>query len=203
MAGGQLRWKSPAKTWDSLIAQTRPLSADYPEVIPFSLYDTQALATNWTAVNFFGAVNNNKGLGNISQPNTLPAEQFLEIHLISFELFQPAPLTTLVFAQDVAAIYYTASPVVTFQLADKTYGQYPLTHLNPPGGVTYLPATGNAVDMAQPVVGAIGAGQWVNGAISIPPKQTFTVNMTAVAAALGVTRNGRFAFHGNLYRRVL
>jgi len=201
--GGQLRWRSPAKRWDDLIAQTRPSSADFPEVIPFALYDTATLATLWTAVNFFGAVNNNKGLGNISQPNTLPAEQFLEVHVVTAELFQPVPVADLTFSTDVAAIWYTASPVVTWALADKTYGQYPLSHLNPPGGVTYIPATGNAVNMAQPVIGGIGAGQWINGAISIPPKQTFTVNMTGVAAALVASRQLRFAFHGNLYRRVL
>jgi hypothetical protein len=203
--GTQVRFPSPVKDWNALIAQTRPASADQPEVIPWVFYGTQDFASSWTSVNFFSTVQNDQTLSNIEQPNQLPAEQFFELHYIGFEFFPPDQASTTAFADDVRAILYEARAWVQFSLSNKLYGQYPLSHLNPPGGLVNNIAGTPAANAlaASPKIGSIGAGMWVNGAISIPPKQTFNVRVLGNAAVLSATVQGRMSLHGNLYRRVL
>lgn len=188
-------------------ALAEPQKANQPEVIPWTYFDTQSLASNWTAQSFFATPQTDKTLGNIEQGGTIPADTFFQIWAFNVDFLIPAYGNTATpeIANDVLQILYGARATLNFSIASKVYAQTPLTFLHGSGGARLSVVNSNAtaatiVNHAQAEIP--DGGFWVDGSIILPPNQSFTLSLTGTAAVLNATRSVRISMVGVKYRPV-
>lgn len=196
-------------SYEQLDGMSRPYSADQPEAITWRFFDTQTLATNWTNASFFAAPNADITLSNIQNAaGQLPSDQYFLIQSIQADFLitgvANSAATADVFS-DVAQILFGARAVVEVSVGSKLYLQAPLSCFHSTGGV-------NGIVQGTPAANALAnyAQNWwpdgdfhVDGGILLPPRQSYTVTLRGVAAALVASRQLRITMGGVLYRRVL
>lgn len=195
-------------TYDQLDGMSRPYNADQPEAITWRFYDTQNLVTNWTNVSFFAVPNADITLSNIQNAaGQLPADQYFLINAIQADFLMPIASTAVTPDQgnDINQILAQARAVVEVTVGSKLYLQAPLSCFHSTGGVVQV-IQGTIAGAA--VVNS--AQNWwpdgdfhVDNGILLPPRQSYTVSLRGVAAALVATRALRITLGGTLYRRVL
>lgn len=186
-------------------ALSKPASASMPETIPFVYFDTQTLATNWTSASFFATPQNDRTLGNIEQGGQMPADTYFQIWSFNVDFLNPAFANTATpdIANDWLQILYGARAALQLTIANKQYGPVPLTFLHASGGARLTIASApvaTVVNTAQ--AEAPDGGYWVDGAIILPPSQSFSVQLIGVAAALVASRQVRISMAGVKYRPV-
>lgn len=205
-AMGFMKYPTRATTYDALFRNANVTNAVLPEAIPWILYDSQDFTTNWTDVNFFGAAQSDYTLGNIAQPNTIAGEQYFMIYAITFDFLMGASqiATTAQQFDDARIIMETARATLSLTLADKLTFRIPLAACHSIGGfqawVAGTPASSQVFNAVQNQ--ASDGAWWCDGAIILPPRQTFQFNVHGTAAALTSTRKCRLSLHGVLYRPV-
>lgn len=195
-------------TYDQLDGMSRPYSADQPEAITWRFYDTQNLASNWTAASFFAQPNADTTLSNIQNAaGQLPSDQYFLINAIQADFLIPAAsaAATPDAANDITQILFGARAVVEVSVGSKLYLQAPLSCFHSTGGVaTVMQGTPAAAAIA-----TVAQNWWPDGdfhvdnGILLPPRQGYSVTVRGVAAALVATRALRLTLAGTLYRRVL
>ena len=203
-----LKYPVRPKNFGEVQQLASPASAAQPETIPWVYFDTQSFTTNWTRVSFFAVPQNDPTLGNIEQGGTIPADTYFQIFSINFDFLIAASDTTVApdaaIVDDLAQILFGARATLTLSIASKIYTQLPLTYCHSSGGLVIdwqaVPAAAAVLNYAQnyPADG----GYWVDGAIILPPNQSFTMTVSGVAAALTATRLGRLSMAGVKYRPV-
>ena len=196
-------------TYDQLDGMSRPYSADQPEAITWRFYDTQSLASNWTAASFFAAPNADITLSNINNAaGQLPADQYFLIQSIQADFLIAAAQNDNAATQqinDLMQIMLGARAIVEVSVGSKLYLQAPLSCFHATGGIDGFAA---GTPAANAIVN-VGQNWWadgdfhVDGGILLPPRQSYTVTVRGVAAALVATRQLRLTMGGVLYRRVL
>ena len=204
-----VRFRIVPKTYAQLAAQASPASSTQPEAIPFTFFDQENFATNWTNVAFFSVVQTDPTLGNIQQQNTLSADQYFQLEAVTLDWIISATSQASSGApqivDDLLSIMNGARAIVNMSMAMKIYIQTPMHAFHASGGVSVQ------YQLGQPSGSNLGnyAQNWypdggynIGGAVLLPPRQTFTFNVIGVASALTNTRAGRFTMWGTLYRKV-
>lgn len=205
---GVMKYPTRASSYPELFKNSNVTNANLPEAIPWIYYDQQNFATNWTSVNFFGAAQSDLTLGNIEQPNTIAGEQYFMLYAITFDFNMGATSIASSAAatqfDDARIMMETARATLSLTLAQKLVFRIPLAACHAIGGyqawVAGTPSGSNIFNSVQNY-GSDG-GWWCDGAIILPPRQTFQFNVQGAASALTATRAGRLGLHGVLYRPV-
>lgn len=204
-----VRYPVNPQTYQALAAAGSAASANQPEVVPYVFYDSQDFASNWTSVAFFASTSSDATISNIEQPNTISAEQFFNIWAITLDWLIAATAVTAAGAasivDDLAQIQAGARAIFNMQISQKKYLQVPIHALHSSGGInaTIVGST-TANSMTNYAQNWYPDGGYnIGGALLLPPKQTFQVTVTGVAATLVATRKGRISMHGPLFRRVV
>lgn len=194
------------QSYQDLFDAAAPDSAFMPEAVPNVIYDTQSFDDNWSSISFFAETNPDKTMSNIQQANTMPGEQYFVLYSVTFDfLAGPANISTTPDQyNDLREILDVARATLTMQIADKDIFKIPLRVCHSAGAVWAAfqgtPATNGIVNAA---FNAPASGQfWTDGAIILPPKQTFTMTLTGVPSQMVTARLGQLAMHGALYRPV-
>lgn len=201
-----------AKPKATLQAIANPENAGQPEAIPHVLFDTQTyVSASTTTLQFFATQQSDPTLSNMDQAGTLPDPQFFEIWNLGCDLLIDGTVSTVNLADgsldDIAKIFLVSRSIFTLVIAQKNYGQYPLSFLHTSGG-PFGVGYGAAAATTGVQFGTNGPpdGGWNwGGAVVIPPKGSFRVNLQFAAAQ--TLLNGdtpiRFWMAGVLHRRVL
>jgi len=190
-----------------MAALASPASASQPEAIPFTYYDTQDFVTNWTRVSFFANPQNDPTLGNIEQGGTLPIDTYFQIYSINLDWLVSSVVTAATPTQvnDLLQILNGSRAILQLTIAQKQYGPWPLSFVHSSGGIR---ATLSQSEAALAGIFNYGTnydadgGLWLDGAIILSPRQSFTMTISGVAAALTATRQGRLSMTGVKYRQV-
>jgi hypothetical protein len=205
----------PALSRDELDALANPMFANQPEVVPWQLYDTQAVANAATGpFVFYQAINVDKTLSNMEGPGQLPDPQYLVVHYVACDILQIPTATALASEPNqglanVENLLKTCRATFEFNMSNKRYGPFSLTMTAATGGATGAGyGYGSAANGTSTFVvnnGIPGSGGYpFSGALVIPPKIGFDVTVRlATAATLSATVNVRISLVGALYRRVL
>ena len=207
------RMRVVARTRPALSRAASPTNAKEPEALPWVLFDTQAWTSASTATQtYYGAVQNDKTLGNMEGPGQLPDPQYFEIHYLGLDfLLTPNSVAAVAVAgplNDIAQFLFNQRGIFTFSISNKRVGPFPLSFLHGSGGPTgYLAITNAASAQKNEFAnnGIFDGGFCVGGAILIPPKVGFDITIALAAAATLQTTplNVRSWMAGALYRRVL
>lgn len=203
MANG-LKFPVRPKNYAEMQMLSNPQSAGQPEAIPFTYYDTQSLASNWTTASFFATPQVDKTLGNIEQGGQMPADTYFQIWSFNLDFLIPAVDATGNGINDILQILYGARATMQFTIASKTYGPVPATFLHASGGVRATFAQAGTTDGATIYGQNEGpdGGWWTDGAVVLTPGQSFSVQLFGVAAALTASRYARITMAGVKYRPV-
>lgn len=220
-AGGALKamimidWR-PAMSRADLDLIANPMSAQQPEVIPWQLYDTQAVTTavNAPAV-FYQTINADKTMSNMEGPGQLPDPQYFVVQYVACDFLQ-VPTATVLTGEPNAAVanvenlLKTCRATFEFNMSNKRYGPFSLSMTAATGGATgsgYAYGTAaNGTSMMIANNGIPGSGGFpFSGALVIPPKIGFdvTVRFGVAPTIVGGPLNVRISLVGQLYRRVL
>lgn len=200
-----------ARTLEQLaeMSEPQPVKGGQSEALAWTFYDTaEYTSATTTEISFFTTTRANRQLSNLNGRG-LPTPQYFEIFYFNLDVLSPAGANTPIEdTWDILNGTGTAGeggPTWTFILADKQVGPFPLTGLHGLGnlrGVYTTPTTGAAEQWAQNGDGS--GGFCADGAIVIPPNQTFSIVMTWPAAVtLSANRDLRVSMSGVLHRRVL
>lgn len=206
----------PAYNKDELDALANPSFANQPEVVPWQLYDTQAITTavNNPAV-FFQTINADKTMSNMEGPGQLTDPQYLIVHYLAADFLQIPTATALANEPNAALanlenILKTCRATVEFNMSNKRYGPFSLTMTAATGGATFsgygYGTAANGTSSGVVNNGIPGSGGFpFSGALVIPPKIGFdvTVRFGAAPTLVGGPINLRISLVGALYRRVL
>ena len=206
---GAMKYPTQASSYDSLFQNANVTNATVPEAIPWIYYDSQDFTSGIQSVNFFSAAQNDLTLGNIEQPNTIAGEKYFMLYAITFDfLMGPANLGSSASApqfDDAHTIMETARAILTLTLADKLIFRIPLAACHAIGGyqawIGGSGFAGAAVFNSVQNMASDGAW-WCDGAIILPPRQTFQFNVQLATNTLNATRKCRLALHGVSYRPV-
>jgi hypothetical protein len=211
---GLQAFKVVAKSYEVLAAQARP-GSDQPEVIPWYFFHRRTYTSGTTvSLVFFDAVETDESLGNMQLASALPTPEFLEVYSVHMDVLQritnAADANPPTGALDnVEQLRRSGRGIWRFVMSGKTYGQFPLTAVGPPGnpiglmtGVDNV-AAGGTPSVAQHAgwAGHFGTGDPL---ITIPPTTSFRVQTTWPAA---VTLTGdqiiEVGLWGALHRKVV
>jgi hypothetical protein len=203
-----LKFPVRPKNFADVAALSTAASASQPETIPWVYYDTQDFVSNWTRVSFFATPQNDRTLGNIEQGGTIPADTYFQIFSLNVDFLIAASASTAApaaaIADDLAQILFGSRAILNLTIANKNYGPIPLTYCHSSGGLIIdwqgTPAAAAILNFAQNA--PADGGYWVDGAIILPPNQSFTMTVEGVAAALVATRKVRLSMAGVKYRPV-
>lgn len=214
LLAGAISMEAVPKTYDQLAKQSSPQTTGQPEAVCWCYFDQVDQATAVAAnLNFFSTVRGDKTLGNIEQPNSITDPYFYEIVGFTCD-FQAIPTATATGATtstgtltDIVQIQNIGRALFQFSINSKLYLQVPLKSMPPMGGaVGLLSAYGTA---------AAGLDQYANGgmpgnmlrvnkSITLPPRGTFTAQVSFGAApTLTNTIPIQIGMWGILHRRVL
>ncbi|MGH7177674.1 MAG: hypothetical protein ACREJC_09865 [Tepidisphaeraceae bacterium] len=201
-----------ARTRAELNAMAFPVEAGQGEAVPWVLFDTQTYTSAvTTTLTFFGAAQADRTLSNLSIGGQLPEPQYFEIHNLGLDVIADGTanvaVTELGIADDIQKLMLVGRPIFNLEIANKNYGNFPLSFLHTSGGVWAAIAAGNtaATGNIQFANNSVPDGGWNwYGGVMIPPKQSFSVVVTFSAAQ---TLNGgnpplRFWMSGTLHRVV-
>jgi hypothetical protein len=188
------------------LAQPNVVPGGQSEALAWQLYDTQLYTSaTTTQLTFFAAAPANKFLGNVVS-NGLPTPQYFEVYFFGLDILR-VPGNTDVWGDLWRIVNGTGpatlvgTPTWTFTLADKQMGPFPLRGLHGLGGPTGF-STRTSTEYANN--GGIDNSFSVDGALVIPPTQSFQVDLRWPAA---VTLSGNVQLQvwmaGVLHRRVL
>ena len=207
---GTMKYPTQASSYDQLFQNANVTNATVPEAIPWIYYDQQTFAqAGSTSLNFFAATQSDLTKGNIEQPNTIAGEKYFMIYAITFDFMMgPSSVTSSSSApqlDDARTIMEIARATLTLTLADKLIFRIPLAACHAIGGYQAWVAgsnfSGSAVFNSAQNMASDGAW-WCDGAIILPPRQSFQFNVQMVAAALNAAHDGRLSLHGVSYRPV-
>lgn len=195
------------ETYAKVDMLSKPATAARPETIPFVYFDSQDLATNWATQSFFATPQTDKTLGNIEQGGQMPADTYFQIWSFNLDFLVGAVDVgaTADAVNDLLGILYTARAALQLTIANKTYGPIPLTYLHSSGRATITIANSDAtatdiVNFAQ--TEQPDGGYWVDGAIILPPSQSFSVQIIGAPVTLTATRKVRLSMAGVKYRPI-
>lgn len=187
-----------------------PVETGQNEAVPWVLFDSQTYTSAaTTTLTFFGAAQANRTLSNLSQGGQLPEPQYFEIYNLGFDLLKDA--TTDAGAEtgaldDINKLMLVGQPIFTLEIANKNYGQFPLSFLHTSGGFWGVGwGTFTAEESIQIGNNSVPDGGWNwHGGVIIPPKQNFSVVVTWNAAQTLTGGNPvmRFWMSGTLHRSV-
>lgn len=202
-----LKYPVRALNYPEVKALSEPATAGQPEVIPWVYFDTQDFVTNWTRVSFFANPQNDPTLGNIEQGGTMPADTYFQVFSFNVDFLVSSVVTAATPTQvnDLLQIMNGARATLQFTIANKNYGPLPLSFCHSSGGIKATLSQSEAA-----LAGIFNYGQnadpdggwWVDGAVILPPRQSFSITVIGVAAALTATRSVRFSMAGVKYRSV-
>jgi hypothetical protein len=207
-AVGAMKYPVVGVNYPALFTAANVQNASLPEALPWIQYDSQDFASNWVSVPFYAATNADKSITNIAQPNTVAGEQYLVLYAITFDFLMGATSIASSAAatqfDDARIIMETARAYLDVLLADKLMARIPLAACHAIGGyqawVCGTPSGSNIFNSVQNM--ASDGAWWVDGAIILPPKQTYGFTVLGTAAVLTATRKCRLSLHGVLYRPV-
>lgn len=208
MLRGAMKYATRASSYPALFQNANVTNASLPEAIPWIYYDCQDFATTWTSVSFFAATQSDKTLSNIEQPNTIAGEQYFMIYAITFDFLMGASTQGSSAAatqlDDARIIMETARATLTMTLAQKMVFRIPLAACHAIGGfqawVAGTPPNSAVLNSVQNM--ASDGAWWCDGALILPPRQSFELTVTGSSSALTATRKCRLSLHGVLYRPV-
>ena len=202
-----MRFPVRARTLAQLSEMAEPtsVSGGNSEALAWTFFDTATYTSGTTTqLTYFTTTRANSQLSNLNGRG-LPTPQYFEIYFFNFDILTPAGNNTPIEdTWDIINGTGTAgqgAPTWQFVLADKVTGPFPLRQLHGLGGVegfTTQPTT---------EFGNNGNGQGTfatDGAIVIPPNQTFQIVLTWPAAVtLSASRDLVLSMTGVLHRRIL
>jgi hypothetical protein len=202
------------KSYQNLLALTRPADSSQPESIPHVLYDTQPYAAAGSAaLTFFrSATAANAADPTLSNFATgqLDAGYYFEIHRMHVFIhalanFGAAAAITGA-ANDVEILHKTARGTVGWVYKGKPYGPVPLTYFGRPGGPVPIFAAFGAGTAANNVVSAgeteNNGGFPVLGNLILAPATQFTATIQFNATAISALTNITLSLMGVLHRPV-
>lgn len=206
-----------AYTRAALDAIANPLMANQPEALVWTFWDYQNLATGVTSQTYFTTVQANPQDGNIQTAGQLPDPQYFQCWGTGFDTL--GDLTDIASTdqstgqlrdyQRLAAgnsASGSARGLLVLTISQKPYFQVPPSFCHQSGGVVGF-GYGNAVTTHGTQWGTNGVpdgGYFLGGAIVIPPKQAFNVQLTySGAVTLNISTGTKSWLYGVLFRRVL
>lgn len=203
-----------AKTLATLKSQSepQPVAGGQSEAQAWVLYDTATYVdATTTSLVFFTTTRANRRLSNLSPAGTLPEPQFFEIFYFAVDILlaplADAPETLWVDAWNLLFGGTSGAPTLTFNLADKAWGPWPLSIFHGTGGVTgfgYSADTTALTESAYQSNSLPDGGLCIDGAITIPPQQSFNVTLDwSSALDLQADTEIRVSMVGVLHRLVL
>lgn len=187
------------------MAEPTKVSGGQSEALAWCFFDTAVYTSGATTqMTFFTTTRANQQLSNLNGRG-LPTPQYFEIFSFNLDVLTPAGNTTpiedtweILNGTGVAA---QGAPTWQFILADKNIGPFPLRTMQGLGGLRGF-TTQTTTEWAQNGDGQGGA--WADGAIVIPPNQTFSIVLTWPAAVtLSADRALVASMSGVLHRRIL
>lgn len=189
-----------------------PVEAGQPEAVPWIFYDTQTYTSAvTTTLTFFGAAQADRTLSNLNQGGQLPEPQYFEIYNLGFDVINDGSavvgVTEVGIADDIQKLMLVGRPIFNLEIANKNYGNFPLSALHTSGGVWTAIAAGNtaATGNIQFANNSVPDGGWNwFGGVVIPPKQNFSITLVWSAAQTLAAGNPplRFWLSGTLHRVV-
>ncbi len=202
-----MRFPVRARTLRDLSEMAEPtsVSGGNSEALAWTFYDTATFTSAATTqLTFFTTTRATPQLSNLTGRG-LPTPQYFEIYYFSCDLLSPAGNTAAL--ADTWAVFNgtgtagQGGPTWAFVLADKTTGPFPLNTLHALGGLQGF-TTQTTTEYGQ---SGNGQGTFAaDGAIVIPPNQTFQIQLTWPAAVtLAANRDIRVSMTGVLHRRIL
>lgn len=201
-SAAQVRYPMVPRNYEDLEAVSTPGSSYTAEFIPFCFFDTQSSGNTVLGnYNFFGGQATDLTLGNLPQAGTIPAGQYYQLAYIGFECLQPVTAASEVNVNNLITLYYVSRPVMVLTYATKLYGQWPLTHLNRPGGFS---VQSSITTHSEAQWMSDGVGVWIDGAVTFQPRQSFQWQLQALAGGTITTAplQMRASMYGTLYRTV-
>lgn len=198
-----------------VIARSRAVLAEMAEPTDVSGGQSEALAWNFfdtatyvsavtTQLEFFTTTRANRQLSNLNGRG-LPTPQYFEIFSFNLDVLTPAgnstPIEDTWEALNGTGVAGQGGPTWTFILADKNIGPFPLRTLRGLGGLRGF-TTQTTTEWAQNGTG--DSGFWADGAIVIPPNQTFSIVLDWPSpVTLSANRDLVPSMSGVLHRRIL
>ena len=202
-----MRFPVRARTLEQLRQMAEPtvVAGGNSEALAWTLFDTATyVSATTTQLTFFTTSRANQQLTNLNGGG-LPNPQYFEIYFFNLDLLSPAGnFTPLANTWDIVSgtgVAGVGGPTWSFTLADKVMGTFPLRTLHGLGGVEGF-TTQTTTEYAN---NGNGQGTFAtDGAVVIPPTQTFSVNLTwPVAVTLSGNLDIVASMTGVLHRRIL
>lgn len=195
--------------YNTMKTLSEPQNAGQPETIPWVYFDTQTIATAQARQAFFAVPQNDPTLGNIEQGGTIPADTYFQIWSINFDFLVAASAQGAAGAapivNDLANLLFGGRGTVQLQIANKNYGPWPLSYCHASGGLRidwqYPEAAAQTVLNFAQNQGPDG-GYWTDGAIILPPNQSFVFTVSWNGLVLTTSRQVRMSMAGVKYRPV-
>lgn len=197
-----------ARTLDELRSLSQPnvVEGGQSEALAWILYDTQLYESGVTQeLTFFSQSPANRFVGNTTGQG-LPTPQYFECYFWGVDVLREPGNTDVLgdtwrILNGVGGAALVGAPTWRFTLADKQMGPFPLRSLHGLGGVTGF-TTRTGQEYANN--GGLDNTFCSDGAMVIPPTQSFTVNFNwpAPVTLSGDTQLG-FWVAGTMHRRVL
>lgn len=194
MVGINIPYRQPPEPIALWQQQSTPTSQE-PEVVPYVFYDTQQYPAAGLAggLNYFANVNADSTLSNMQTAGSLPNPQWFKVFKVFVDILGVPTAAGLADARgpvnDIELITKSARATLTFTMANKTYGPWPLTFFGSSGGLQ----NPVAVTLAAGAIYTAGSlrdngGFPINGSVIIPPQVNFGwtlngVNTIAISAA--------------------
>lgn len=202
-----MRFPVRARTLSQLSEMAEPtsVSGGNSEALAWTFFDTaQYTSGTTTQLTFFTTTRANSQLSNLNGRG-LPTPQYFEVYFFNFDILglagNASPIEDSWEIQHGTGVAGVGAPTWSFTLADKIMGPFPLYTLHGLGGVVGF-TTQTTTEFAN-----IGNGQGtfaVDGAVVIPPNQTFQMVLTWPAAVtLAANRDLVVSMTGVLHRRIL
>lgn len=196
---------------DQLEALANPISAQQPEALVWTFWDTLTFTSaSTTTLTFFQTVNTDKTLGNIQQQGSLPDPQYFQMFNVGLDVLRDVTTTasaaTTGAVDDVQKLVLTQRGRAVLTISGKPYMDVPTSFLHCSGGATGFGwATMTAQAQTEFANNSIPDGGYnLMGKVVIPPKQAFDITLSW-PAAITLTANVsiRVWVAGVLFRRVL
>lgn len=187
------------------MAEPQAVQGGQSEALAWTFYDTATYTSAATTLmTYFTTTRANQQLSNLNGRG-LPTPQYFEVFYFNCDVLTPAGNSTPI--EDTWEILNgtgtagQGAPTWSFVLADKVVGPFPLTMMLGTGGLRGF-TTQATTEWAQNGDGK--SGYCADGAIVIPPNQTFRIDLVWPAAVtLSADRDIRVSMSGVLHRRVL
>jgi len=188
------------------MAEPTAIPGGQSEALAWTFFDTaQYVSGATTQLTFFTTTRANQQLSNLNGRG-LPTPQYFEIFSFNLDVLTAAGNNTPIedtwdVLNGVGGAGGTGAPTWQFILADKNVGPFPLRTMQGLGGLRGF-TTQATTEWAQNGDGE--GGFWQDGAIVIPPNQTFSIVLTWPAAVtLSSNLDLAASMSGVLHRRVL